>query len=184
LDISFIKKAASLLHKNLEMDCYLFVKKHSWLLVSAALGSLLTLIFVKFWDLTKTEYIHANIKRELSPDRVYVALLDENIVEPPFGGASIDESVSLWMTDHPDQVTSLIWVDTGGDAEERPRIGWSSANILKVTVSRLDDLKVLTLHAQGVEVDLHLDPDDPPAVTAWLREKGLLSEATGDATTR
>jgi len=43
---------------------------------------------------------------------------------------------------------------------------------------------VLTLHAQGVEVDLHLDPDDPPAVTAWLREKGLLSEATGDATTR
>ena len=63
--------------------------------MSAALGGLLTLIFVKFWDLTKTEYIHATIKRGLSPDKVYVALLDEDIVEPAFGGASIDESVSL-----------------------------------------------------------------------------------------
>ena len=75
-------------------------------------------------------------------------------------------------------------VDTGGDDKERPRIAWSGPTTLKVTVAHLVDLRVITLHEQGVEVDLHLDPDDPPAVTAWLREKGPLSEATGKAMTR
>lgn len=162
----------------------LFFRKYGWPLVPAAIGSLLTIIFVRSCDLTKTEYIHAKIKQKMSPSGVYTALLDEEIVEPPLGGASIDASVNLLMRDHPDKVITLVWVDTGGDVEKRPNIAWSDASTLKVTVSSLDDLKVLALHAQGVKVDLHLDPDDPPAVTAWLREKGLLSKATGEATTR
>ena len=130
------------------------------------------------------EYPRVLLDRQPSPDGSWVASVNEDHTSLGFGGDSIDAGVSLAPSRHPDQALDLLGVDTGGHDEDRPRIEWSGSNTLKVTVSTLIYLNVLTLHAQGVEVDLHLDPDDPPAVTAWLREKGLLSEATGDATTR
>lgn len=155
------------------------------LLTSLALVTLVVVAAVKVWDVVgPLEYPRVLLQRQPSPDGSRIAFVSEDHFSLGFGGDNLTGVVSLALSGHPDQTIDLLGVDTGGDEKERPRIMWSDSTTLRVTVSHLIDLYVLALHAQGVEVDLHLEPDDPPAVTAWLREKGLLSEAAGDATTR
>lgn len=140
---------------------------------------------VKVWLSTgPIEYPRVVLESQLSPNGLWIAFTNEDHFSLGFGGDNITGVVSLAPSRHPDQTIDLLAVETGGNDKERPRITWSGPTTLRATVAYLVDLRVMTLHAQGVEVDLHLDPDDPPAVTAWLREKGLLSEATGDARTR
>ena len=60
----------------------------------------------------------------------------------------------------PDQREVLLGVDTGGHDSERPRVAWSSTNVLRVAFDIQAYLKVVARHAVGVDVDLHFDPDD------------------------
>jgi len=161
------------------------MKRFGCLTVSVSLMALLGITAIWVWkEFGPLYYPRVVLDRQLSSDGSWVASVNEDHTSSGLGGDSIDASVSLAPSRHPDQALDLLGVDTGGHDEDRPRIEWSGPNTLKVTVSSLAYLNVLTLGTEGVKVDLHLDPDNPPAMTAWLREKGLLSEATGDATTR
>lgn len=140
---------------------------------------------IKMWhSIGPLEYPRVVLESQLSPNGLWIAFTNEDHFSLGFGGDNITGVVTLAPSGYPDQTTALLVVDTGGDDKERPRIAWSGPTTLRVTVAHLVDLRVMTLHAQGVEIDLHLDPDNPPVVTAWLREKGLLAGATGDTVTR
>jgi len=140
---------------------------------------------IRVWRSTgPLEYPRVVLENQPSPDGSWIAFINEDHFSLGFGGDNLTGVVSLAPGRHPDQTIDLLAVDTGGHDEERPRIMWSDSITLRVTVSHLIYLNVLTLRAQGVEVDLHLDPDDPPAVTAWLQEKGLLPGTTGIAKPR
>ncbi len=69
--------------------------------------------------------------------------------------------------------TTILGVDTGGHAEERPRIAWSNSTVLTVTVPNLSFLRIATLQASGIHVKLRFDPDDPAERAAWLAANHL-----------
>ncbi len=62
----------------------------------------------------------------------------------------------------------------------RPRVTWSAPDVLRVTVPVFAFMKIRTLHAYGVRVDLHFDPDDMAARARWLREQDLPPDLPDD----
>jgi len=73
----------------------------------------------------------------------------------------------------------LFGVETSGNADERPRVAWSSPNVLRITRPLRSLPKVLTRQAEGVQVDVHFDPDDPTARAAWLEQIAALRKQVG-----
>ncbi len=98
-------------------------------------------------------------------------MVSEDTVEGPLS-TNIGAGVELVSRDRPSDSIDLLEVETQGDNNQRPRIAWSALNALRVTVPNLSHLKVLTRHADGVEVDIQFDSDDPAARAAWLKQTG------------
>jgi hypothetical protein len=136
--------------------------------------SLLVAAVIAVWMVHSTEqpyYTHEVLVRLPSPTGAWTAVVSEDTVEG-ISTTGISAAVELISSEHPAQSTELLGVDTSGHNEQRPRIAWSAPNVLRVTVPNLSYLKVLTRHADGVDVDLHFDPDDPAARAEWLKRTG------------
>jgi hypothetical protein len=118
-----------------------------------------------------THYRHEILVSLPSPTGAWTAIINEETVEGLLL-TSINADVALISKDNPAEPIDLLGVDTSGHAEARPRISWSAPNVLRVTVPNISYLKVLTRHADGVDVDLHFEPDDPAARAAWLKKIG------------
>lgn len=120
------------------------------------------------------------ITEELSPDGAWKAVVDETVVEPGFGGASITDEVDVVSTRDPPRRAEVLGVDTGGHDEDRPRIAWTGLNILRVTIDNLSYVTPHRLDYEDVAIDLRFDPDDPPARAAWLRRRNAFPEQLPD----
>jgi hypothetical protein len=59
------------------------------------------------------------------------------------------------------------------DSASRPRLLWTGAGTLQVTVPNLSILSVMTRQVGNVHVNLRFDPPDPAARAEWLRKTGL-----------
>jgi hypothetical protein len=125
-----------------------------------------------------THYRHEILVSLPSPTGAWTAIINEETVEGLLL-TSINADVALISKDNPAEPIDLLGVDTSGHAEARPRISWSAPNVLRVTVPNISYLKVLTRHADGVDVDLHFEPDDPAARAAWLKKIGQPPEWHG-----
>lgn len=115
---------------------------------------------------------HAIVARQVSPDRAWQAVVDEATCDAGPYALNITATVRVGPLSSVGGV-SVLGVDTGGHAEDRPHLAWSDANALDVTIPNLSFLKILELHPGDVRVRLHFDPDDPAARKAWLREHNL-----------
>ena len=67
---------------------------------------------------------------------------------------------------------TVLGVDTGGNADERPRLVWSAPNVLLVTIPAQSYLKVLTRQVGGVHVSIEFEPSAATRA-AWLKSEGL-----------
>jgi hypothetical protein len=137
-----------------------FFRRPGCLLALAAFVAVIGLVRLIIWYELRAYYTHEVLLRLTSPTGAWAAAVIEKTVEGPLL-TDITAGVELVSREHPRESIKLLGVDTGGHNEERPRIAWSAPNVLRVTVPNLSDLKVLTRHADGVDVDLHFDPDDP-----------------------
>ena len=115
---------------------------------------------------------HTIVARLAEPSGSMQALVDETVCGGDYG-SDVTATVRLLGPDTPHDGVAVLGVDTGGHAEDRPRLAWSAARVLDVTVPNLSFLKVLTREAQGVHVRLRFDPDDPARRAAWLRQQGV-----------
>ena len=149
-----------------------------------ALG-MLVVIVIALWKLGEPEQLGCTdvvLDRLPSPDGAWVAVIDESHCEAEMGGDTIAAGVDLVSTKPPFQDIELLGVDTGGHNEERPHVAWSGPNMLRVTVGLYSYLKVLTRKAEGVQVEVHFDPDNPAARAAWLKETDQTPDSEDDTT--
>jgi hypothetical protein len=148
-------------------------------LVFLVLLALLASIPVTVFALVASVLIYGfptNYKQELlasltSPSGEWAAIVTEDDFDASIF-SEITDSVTIVSTAYPTWSINLLWIDTRGHDEDRPRIAWSSSNVLRVTVPNISIIKVPTRHAGGIDVDLHFEPDDPAARAAWLKKIG------------
>lgn len=105
-----------------------------------------------------------------SPDRSWDAIVDETTVEGLIA-TSIVANVRLLSTSYPTRVEEILSVDTGGHADERPRIAWTGPDVLQVQVAPSDPSYVTIKKPKwsGVRVVVRLEPYDPAVANEWLR---------------
>ena len=84
--------------------------------------------------------------------------------------------VDLLTTQPPIREVSLLSVDTSGNSVENHVVAWSRPDVLQITVPLISFLNVLSRQAEGVQVDLGYDPDDPPRRAAWLKQGGMAAD--------
>jgi len=149
-----------------------FFRRPGCLLALAVLAAIPALATWKICDELRPWYTHEVLLRLSSPTGAWTAVVSEDTVEAPLS-TSINAHVDLISRERPNEPIELLGIDTGGDQGERPRIAWSAPNILRVTVPNVPYLTVLTRQADGVQVDIQFDPDDPAARAAWLKQMGL-----------
>ncbi len=140
---------------------------------------------------------HAIVGRAVSPNRALQAVVDETTCGAGPYGSDITATVRVGpvasaagvpvlgvpvlgvpvlgvpVLGVPVLGVAVLGIDTGGHAEDRPRLAWSGADALDVTVPNLSFLKLLELHPGEVSVHLHFDPDDAAARKAWLAQHNL-----------
>jgi hypothetical protein len=148
-----------------------FFRRPGCLLVLAGIVAIIVLVRWMIWYELRAYYTHEVLVRLSSATGEWTAVVSEDTVEGPLS-TNIGASVELVSSAHPSDSIDLLGVETRGRSSLRPRIAWSAPNVLRVTVPNLSHLKVLTRHADGVEVDLHFDPDDPAARSEWLKRTG------------
>jgi len=107
-----------------------------------------------------------------SPTGAWTAILSENTAEGLLSTA-FSADVELISRERPYRSIAVLGVDTHGRDNLRPGIAWSAPDVLRVTVPNLSVLRLLNRHADGVQVDIQFDPDDPAARAAWLKQMGL-----------
>lgn len=117
------------------------------------------------------------IAEKMSPDGRWKALVDDTFYEPSWGGGVVISSVHLASVLDPAKITDILSVDRG-----EPRIAWTSADVLQVTVANLSYLTVKRREYDGVRIDIRFEPDDPAQRAAWL--KWLQEPSHPDKTTR
>lgn len=115
------------------------------------------------------ECTQADVARARSPDGIWEAVNEEFTCDVGLFSTDITTEVHLRSTHKPIRDFNLLGVDTTGNVNERPRLAWTSAHVLRVTVRNISILKVLLRRTEGIWVDLHFDPDDPKARARWLR---------------
>ena len=102
------------------------------------------LAVVVLWTTVQPGCTHVVIERLPSLDGSWVAVIDEYTCDVGLFSTDITAEVHLLTTKPPLQDIDLLGVDTGGNADERPRLVWSAPNMLRVTVPVQSFLKVLT----------------------------------------
>jgi hypothetical protein len=123
------------------------------------------------WEAVKPHYTHVELGRLPSPDGAWVAVTDEDTIEPFWPPSAITVAgLRLVAMKPPLRDIGVLGVDTGGDDNDRPRVEWTAPRVLRVTVPLRSLLKVLTRKVDDVRIDVHFDPDDPAARAAWLNE--------------
>ncbi len=88
----------------------------------------------------------------------------------------VEDSVTITDLRHPSRQEDLLQVSTGGNDNERLRIGWGAPLTLRVDVPYVTYLVVQSLAFGPVRLDLHSEPNDPASIkarTAWERAHGL-----------
>ena len=115
---------------------------------------------------------HTVVGRQVSPGQAWQAVVDETICDAGPYSSDITATVRVGRVSSSAAI-AVLGVDTGGHAEDRPRLTWSGANILDVTVPNLSFLKVLQLRPGDVRVHLLFSPNDPAARKAWLSQHNL-----------
>ena len=73
---------------------------------------------------------------------------------------------------------TAIWTAVGGREDtcehaivaRRPRLAWTTQDVLQVTVANRSSPKVLAREFDGVRMHLRFDPDDPAERVGWLRK--------------
>jgi len=99
------------------------------------------------------------IAAAVSPEGTWKAVVDETTVEGMIATV-IDADVRLVSTKAPTRIVAVLAVDTGGHAEDRPRIAWIAPAVLQITVTDRSYLTVYKLEYDGVRIDLRYDPTD------------------------
>ena len=146
-----------------------------------ALGSTVVLLVVIAAVTIRTEDTdsceHATVARVLSPDGAWQADVNESTCLFGLGVGAVVAEVHLLSTRDPARSADLLGVDTGGNADERPKLAWVAPDILQVTVPNRSFLKILALRLDGVQVKVRFEPDDPAERAVWLREHDLPPDA-------
>ena len=134
-----------------------------------------SLVAWMIWNELRARYTYKVLISLPSPTGAWTARVIEDTVEGPLS-TNMGDEVELVSKARPNDSTDLLGVETQGDNDFRPRIAWSAPYVLRVTVPNTSRLKVLARHADGVQVDVHFDPDDPAARAtaraAWLKQIG------------
>jgi hypothetical protein len=117
------------------------------------------------------------VAEAVSPDGAWMAVADETTVDGMIATV-IDTNVRLTSTKDPTQIVNILAVDTGGRAEDRPRISWVAPAVLQITVAGRSYLTVYKLEYDGVRIDLRYDPDDAESRTRWLQQFDFSRDGT------
>jgi hypothetical protein len=80
----------------------------------------------------------------------------------------VSDSVQLIHAGEQGSPVELMWIDTGGHRQARPKLVWTAQDTLRVTVPNLSEIGVKRREAERVHLDLRFDPPDPAARKAWL----------------
>jgi hypothetical protein len=122
---------------------------------------------------TTDSCVHTIITAVPSPDGAWTAEVNEAVCEGGPMASAVVDSVRLKAADGPGHGADLLGLQSGGTARERPRLAWTGARTLQVTVPNLSFLRILARRYESVAIDLRFDPPDPAARAAWLRALGL-----------
>jgi hypothetical protein len=99
-----------------------------------------------------------------SPDHLWKAIVQEIIREGTFV-TTINAAVQLIPASNPSDIIDILWADTR--VQERPRIAWTSANTLAVTVFDIHSVAVERRDYGGIHIDLKVDPAREEARAAY-----------------
>jgi hypothetical protein len=153
----------------------LFLRRLKCLRPLAVLSSAFASVYLLLWGLllsaVHTDYTQETLINLPSATGEWIAFVSEESVDASILSHTSD-FVKIVSTAYPTWSMELVWIDTGGHDENRPRIAWSAPNVLRVTLANKSINKVLTRHADGINIDIRFDPDDPAARAAWLKHIG------------
>ena len=90
-----------------------------------------------------------------SPDHLWKARVEEIIREGTFV-TTINAAVQLIPASNPADIIDILWADTR--VQDRPRIAWTSANTLAVTVFDIHSVAIERCDYGGIHIDLKVDP--------------------------
>lgn len=137
------------------------------------------------WDAVKPGCTDVVLNRLPSLNGAWVAVSEESTCDVGLlAMTDVAVGVHLITTKSTRRDIFLLSVDTGGHDDERPLVAWYAPNVLRVTVPLYSYLNVLTRHADGVQVDVQFDPDDPAARAVWLKHTDQPPDAMDDTATR
>lgn len=105
-----------------------------------------------------------------SPGRDWAAALDQTIYGfsfPPL----VNCTVRLIPAGKPLEAVDILSVETNGPNKDPPRMAWTAADVLQVTISIWSYLKIIRQAYRGIRVDVRFNPDDPAARAAWLKKQ-------------
>ncbi len=113
----------------------------------------------------------------VSPDGAWKAYVDETVDEGEWPGfTDIYNMVHLVSLRGHDDAVTVLTVDYDGLEDDKPRIAWTSEDVLQITVPNQSYMTIHKHEYRGVRVDLRFNPDDPVAREArikWLHEPAL-----------
>lgn len=134
--------------------------KHRRALVWSVLAGVVGLYFCVRWA-TAVVVTTSTISEATSPGGAWKATVDEIVTEGLVANVFI-ANVRLVSTRDPAEIAKLLGVDTGGNAEERPRIAWTGSDRLHITVPGAAKLVTVSeRHYRNVRVDVSFEPVDP-----------------------
>lgn len=111
----------------------------------------------------------ATIVEVPSPDRAWMVRVDELEDEGYLGAGVIFTNVHLAPAGGKAKGVDILAVDSDGHDANRPRIAWTAANVLQVTVRNLSYVTIYRREFAGIRIDVRFDPPDPATRAAWLK---------------
>jgi len=136
-------------------------------------------IGVIFWIHNETaDVITARLIIEAeSPDQLWKAAVVQTDYETWPIITIVTSDVYLISLRDPANVADILAVNTAGTDDIEPRISWSSANTLKVTVWYLPDAMIFRRNYGGVQIDIQGDPRGEAGHAEYLKQMEELNKA-------
>jgi hypothetical protein len=121
----------------------------------------------------------------MSPDDVWVALVQEYTCTDGYFVTTVTDTVQLTRRDATDAIqlgrhadeskheNDVLTLDEHGHPENRPLTRWLSAHKLQITVPNKSLIGLQKNYYQEIEIVIKYEPDDPAGREQWLRSLGL-----------
>jgi hypothetical protein len=132
------------------------------------LASVIALLICSNISVSPSDHERKILANLPSPTGEWTASVSEEVAENGRSYKAIDR-VAIQSTAYPTWSIDLLLIDKDGHRGNPPRIIWSAPNALSVTAPNLLRLRMLTRHAQAVDLDVRFEPDDPAARAVWLK---------------